>query len=463
MKYFALAFGWMVTVFPYASIYGQTWIKTYGGGNWDFGHSVCQTSDGGYIIAGRTMSFGAGGEDLYLIRTDSAGDTIWTKTYGGSGSDGATSIALTSDGGYIIAGRTQSFGAGYLDVWLLKTDSSGDTLWTKTYGGLYEDWGNCVEPTLDGGYIIAGYKIYATGVGDMWLIKTDGAGNLVWDRTYGGSNHDEASSVKQTADGGYIAVGTYDYNIADAQVYLIKTNSLGDTIWTKKYGGSETDYGMDVIENANGEYVVVGKSTRGALAGEAYVFAVDASGELLWEKTYGGSMDDWAHSIMQTTDGGYILGGSDVQPPSGYNALWLLKIDAMGDTIWTKRFTENSYAYTVRQTQDNGFIAAGSIYSSGTGYDVYVVKTDPNGNVGIKENRCVSGNMENGRLRIIPNPFRSYAAIAGRERTRVLVYDIQGRCVGTYSGNRIGEALCPGVYFAKLENTDATARVVKIR
>jgi hypothetical protein len=461
-------FACIISALPCAAVHGQTWVKTYGGGAWDFGHAVCQVPDGGYIIAGRTMSYGAGGEDLYLIRTNPSGDTVWTKTYGGSGSDGATSICLTSDGGFIITGRTQSFGAGYLDVWLLKTDSLGDTLWTKTFGGLYEDWGYCVEPTLDSGYIIAGYKIYATGIGDAWLIKTDGAGNLVWNKFFGGSNHDEARAVKQTSDSGYIMVGTYDYNVANAQVYLVKTNGSGDTAWTRKYGGSETDYGTDVIENSSGEYMIVGKSTRGSLAGEAYLFAVDTAGAFLWERTYGGQMDDYAHSIVQTLDGGYFLGGSDVEPPTGYNRCWLLKTDASGDTVWTRHFPDStgsaSYSFCVRQTQDSGFISAGSIYLSGTGYDVYVVKTDQNGNVGIKDERCAAGQTKNRQLSIVPNPFRFFASIRGCERSAVLVYDIQGRCAGKYRGNRVGEDLGPGVYFVKVENSDAeTLRVVKIK
>lgn len=458
----------IISAMPYIAAHGQTWIKIYGGSEWDFGHSVCQLPDGGYIIAGRTTSYGAGGEDLYLIRTDPAGDTSWTKTYGGSGSDGATSIALTSDGGFMITGRTQSFGAGYLDVWLLKTDSNGDTLWTKTFGGTYEDWGNCVRQCVDGGFIIAGYKIYATGIGDAWLIKTDSAGNLVWNKFFGGPNHDEAASVKQTSDGGYIMVGTYDYNVPNGQVYLVKTNANGDTIWTKKYGASEMDYGMDVIENTDGEYVIVGKSTRGALAGEVYLLAVDANGAYLWEKTYGGPMDDWAHSIEQTLDGGYILGGSDVEPPSGYNWCWLLRTDAAGDTIWTRHYPDSlgsySYSYTVHQTEDSGFISAGSIYSSETGYDVYVVKVDENGMVGLKETRVADGKTVRCQLKVTPNPFRSIAAIPGYERSNVLVYDIQGRCAGKYRGDQIGGNLYPGVYFVKLENSEGRAlKVVKIK
>ena len=180
----------------------QSWIQTYGGGDWDFGHSVLQTADGGYMIAGRTMSFGAGGEDLYLVKTNASGDTLWTKTYGGSNSDGACCIQKTTDGGYIIAGRTISFGAGYVDVWLVKTDSLGDTLWTKTFGTVNEDWGYYVQQTTDNGYIVVGYQMFSPGEGDVYLIKTDELGNEQWHQNFGGANYDEEVTILRDYIGG---------------------------------------------------------------------------------------------------------------------------------------------------------------------------------------------------------------------------------------------------------------------
>ncbi len=166
------------------------WTKAFGGTNEDYGRSVQETSDGGYIIAGYTKSFGAGSYDVYLIKTDANGDTTWTKTYGGSNIDQGYSVEQTSDGGYIIAGNSKSFGAGLDDVYLIKTDANGDTTWTKTYGGSNIDQGYSVEQTSDGGYIIAGYtKSFGAGSYDVYLIKTDANGDTTWTKTYGGSKN----------------------------------------------------------------------------------------------------------------------------------------------------------------------------------------------------------------------------------------------------------------------------------
>jgi len=210
--------------------FGDTrWTRTYGGPSWDGGYSVVLTSDGGYIIAGETWSFGAGVIDIYLIKTDSLGDTIWTKTYGGTGWDCGRSVTQTSDGGYIIAGYTESYGVGG-DFYLIKTDENGDTIWTRTYGGTGWDCGRSVAQTSDGGYIIAGYtRSYGAGADDVYLIKTDSLGDTLWTRTYGGTDYEYGYLLAQTSDGGYIVVGnTYSYGAGMTDVYLIKTDSLGN-------------------------------------------------------------------------------------------------------------------------------------------------------------------------------------------------------------------------------------------
>ena len=209
-----------------------SWTRKFGGG---MGRSVQQTSDGGYIITGSTKFLSAGDNDLWLIKTDSLGNILWTKTYGGSESDVGYSIQQTTDGGYIITGITQSFGAGENDIWLIKTNNSGDTLWTKTIGGSNNDVGNSVQQTNDGGYIIAGSMYSSVNNGyDVWLIKTDSLGDTLWTKTYGGGEFDFGYSTQQTEDGGYIITGnTYSYGFGDLNVWLIKTNDSGDTLWTK--------------------------------------------------------------------------------------------------------------------------------------------------------------------------------------------------------------------------------------
>jgi len=200
------------------------WTRTYGGSSDEKGYSAQLTSDGGYIIAGYTGSFGAGRSDVYLLKTDSSGDTLWTRTCGGSDSDCGYSVQQTSDGGYIIAGETESFGAGDDDVYLVKTDSDGDTLWTRSYGGSGYDRGRSVQQTSDGGYIIAGYtNSFGAGNTDVWLLRTDSSGDTLWTRTYGEMPYDYGHSVELTSDGGYIIAGdTRSFGAGDYDVWLIK-------------------------------------------------------------------------------------------------------------------------------------------------------------------------------------------------------------------------------------------------
>ena len=219
------------------------WSKTYGGTNYDEGRSVVQTGDGGYAIAGDTDSFGAGGGDVYLVKTDSAGTMLWNKTYGGTSSDTAYSVVQTSDGGYAIAGYTQSFGAGSSDVYLVKTDSAGSMLWNKTYGGTSNDIGYSLVQTGDGGYAIAGQTYSGAGNDDVYLVKTDSAGTMLWNKTYGGTSPNYGYSVVQTGDGGYAIAGlTYSFGVGNWEVYLVKTDVGLGLAWTDSTANTITLY-----------------------------------------------------------------------------------------------------------------------------------------------------------------------------------------------------------------------------
>ncbi len=238
------------------------WVRVYGGSEDDYGYDVHQTADLGYIVVGQTFSFGIGGGDGYLIRTDANGDTLWTKTFGGAFADAAQSVDVTSDQGYIITGSTNSFGAGNSDVFLIRTDINGDTLWTKTFGGTYDDVGNSVLETADLGFFIAGYTYSVTGGedSDIYLLSTDSNGDINWEQTYGDSgSYQYGYSADETNDEGFVIGGNANATGGeDGDLYLLRTDSLGDSLWTRGGASVNTDVIYSAIQTTDGGYVVCG-------------------------------------------------------------------------------------------------------------------------------------------------------------------------------------------------------------
>ncbi|MBM3322537.1 hypothetical protein FJY69_03565, partial [candidate division WOR-3 bacterium] len=229
----------LLALLPAAAPAQVTFQRTYGGFADDDALSVRQLGDGGYILAGWTDSFGARIRDAWLIKTDSLGDTVWTRTFGGPDYDGARSVWQTRDGGYAITGFINGGG----NAWFIKTDSLGDTAWTRSFGAAGRDDGRSVQQTNDGGYVIAGYTAsHGAGDYDAWLIKTDSRGDTTWTRTFGGEWNDGATSAQQTADGGYVIVGVTDsYGAGSCDAWLIKTDSSGSVVWARTYGDTDGD------------------------------------------------------------------------------------------------------------------------------------------------------------------------------------------------------------------------------
>lgn len=322
-----------------------TFQKTFG--FYGLGASVQQTADGGYIITGLTNL----GANVFLIKTNSNGDTLWTKTFGGTAGDGGSSVQQTADGGYIITGWTNNFGAGGFDVYLIKTDLNGDTLWTKAYGGTGGDEGTYVQKTSDGGYVITGSTTsFSAGGYDVYLIKTDSIGDTLWTRSFGGTSDDLGTSVHQVADGGYMIVGnTKSFGAGYKDVYVIKTNSNGDTLWTKTYGGSSQDYtgyfGPAGQPTTDGGFIITGTTiSYGAGGGDIFLIKINSLGDVLWSKTYGGTFGEEGKSVQQTLDGGFIIVGKTLsfRPETADRDIYLVKTDAMGDTMWTRVFGDTS-------------------------------------------------------------------------------------------------------------------------
>jgi hypothetical protein len=310
----------------------KLWDKTFGGKTDDLGNSVQQTTDGSYIICGITGPYyGVGNADVLLIKADADGNKLWDKTFGGSGSDGGNSVQQTIDGGYIVCGTTKSYGDGGKDIWLIKTDAEGNELWDKTFGGKTDDLGNSVQQTADGGYIVCGvagsHQWYETGV---WLIKTDAAGNKLWDKTFGGGGLDGGNSVQQTTDGGYVVCGyTGSYGVDNEDIWLIKTDSGGDKLWDKAFGFRKYDYGYSVRQTQDGGYIICGyiisRWQEEFSISKLLLIKADAKGNKLWDKTFGGTLG-YTHgfSVQQTTDGGYIVCG--FESTFGPSEVLLLKI-----------------------------------------------------------------------------------------------------------------------------------------
>ncbi|MCH7965298.1 MAG: T9SS type A sorting domain-containing protein [Bacteroidetes bacterium] len=314
---------------------GETlWTKTYGGSNTDYAWTIQQTKDDGFIIGAHSGSFGAGSHDVYLIKTDLIGNVIWSRVYGGSNADGAYSLQQTTDGGFIIGAHVNSFGAGLHDVYLIKIDNSGDTLWTKTFGGSGEDRFRELHQTADGGFILVSETLsFGAGNSDVYLVKTDSIGNLIWTKTYGGNSSDYGYSVRQTTDGGYIIAGyTQSFGAGGTDVYIIKTDNSGNLVWTKSYGGSSADYGYSVRQTTDGGYIIVGYTESFGEAGDVYLIRIDSNGDLIWSKVFGGLQTDYGWSVRQTIDGGFIIAGYTRSFGSGNEDVYLIKTDQLGNS-----------------------------------------------------------------------------------------------------------------------------------
>jgi predicted secreted protein len=381
-----LTFSIFLASMPMASAAGM-WSKTYGGAGNDTGDGdIIQTSDGGYVISGSTASFGAGGADYWLIKTDADGNMQWNKTYGGSLAESDAAMCQTSDGGYALVGDTRSFGAGGQDLWLVKTDAAGNMEWNRTYGGTGNDLGINVVQTSDGGYAVAGYtSSFGAGGSDFWLIKTDAAGNMQWNRTYGGSGTDFCFNVVQTSDGGYVVAGpTTSFGAGGMDVWLVKTDAAGNMQWNQTHGGTGMDYMDQMIPTVGGGYAIAGFTTSfGAGGQDVWLVKTDAVGNMEWNRTYGGTRNDNGFHLTQTVEGGYAIIGSTNSFGAGGNDFWLIKTDVAGNMEWNQTYggSGTDDGRSLIQTID-GYALAGNTNSFGAGgTDFYVVKTDALGAV----------------------------------------------------------------------------------
>lgn len=372
--------------------------KIFGGVNIDSSSCVQQTTDGGYIIVGTTSSFGSGLKDIYLIKTNVDADTLWTKTYGelGNWNEVGLFVQQTTDTGYIITGYTDISNPSH-NTCLIKTDANGNLVWAKKFGSLLGGYseGKCVKQTSDSGYIITGYikdTSVSNGTG-IFLLKTDSNGTIQWKKVlFDSSGNEDGLSLAITADGSYIITGyTYSYGAGGADVCLIKTDNNGTVLWAKTYGGVNDDIGNSVQQTTDGGYIITGKTESfGSSGSDVYLIKTDSSGVSLWTKTYGGTSADFGYSVKQTIDGGYIVIGSTYSFGAGNYDVYLIKTNSTGVIVWTKSFGTVSYehGYFVQQTIDSGYIIVGIMNPINP--DVYLIKTDANGNSGCNQGSPMS-------------------------------------------------------------------------
>ncbi len=380
------------------SLPGKEWNRTLGGTYGEGIWSAQETDDGGYILTGYTASRGEG-SDLWLVRLDAEGESIWNRIFGGSGEDAGYSVQQTKDGGFVVAGSTASYGVGGERLWLLKTDSNGSKLWDKTFGGFVSsagDGGWSVNETDDGGYIVTGYtKSSGAGEKDLWLIKTDSRGNRQWDKTFGGPKDDVGMSVIQMDDGGYAAVGrTASYGSGKDDIWLLKVDFEGKEQWNATFGGAEDDVAFQILKLSDG-YALAGRTESRPDGKKAILIKTDFHGRKVWERVFGEGTS--GISLQKTSDGGFIMAGSIDSPQTGKDAI-LIKTDSSGKEQWSRALggQNDDIGSCAFETKDGDFILAGITSSFGAGAeDAWLVKLQPGADASVDEKtgeRIAAGN-----------------------------------------------------------------------
>jgi hypothetical protein len=441
------------------------WQRCLGGSQNDYGECIQQTADGGYIAAGYAASWdgdvrgGHAGYDYLIVKFDASHNVEWQKSLGGSEDDMAYSIQQTKDGGYVVAGCTNSAGHtdsdgdvsgkhGYNDYWVVRLDSKGNVKWQKCLGGGKDEKAYSIRETSDGGYIVAGTTNSNNGDvsgihggSDCWIVKLNDGGKLIWQKCLGGSDDDVARCVQQTKDGGYIVAGTTNSNNGDvsgnhggSDCWMVKLDSNGNIKWQKCYGGSDDDAAYSIQQIKNGQYIFAGCTNS---AGHTYsdgdvidnhgyndywVVSLNDGGKIIWEDCLGGGKDEKAYSIQQTKDDGYIVAGTamsngdDVSGNHGGSDCWIVKLNWRGDITWQKCLggSNEDGAYSVQQTKDGGYIIAGYTHSIDgdirgrhTGFDCWIVKlSEINGAITASDAVCAESG---GNVASTAEPGASYS------------------------------------------------------
>lgn len=401
------------------------WKEALGGSEEEWGYSLDSTPDGGVIAAGVTYSTDANitnphrNGDLWVFRLDANGKPLWNRAFGGNESDYALSVRTIADGGFVVIGTTGSNDGdiqgyhGNGDLFILRLSSSGASVWQKVYGGNRTDEGGDIVQTSDGGFMVTGYTMSDDGDalghrggGDLWVIRLDSSGSILWQKVFGGTGRDSGSSIIKTKDGGYIICGnTYSINgditlnHGSSDVWVVKIDESGNLLWQKTYGGSQLDWGHSVCELPDGSLLVAGvtasldgdvSKSRGG--GDIWILKLTPDGRMIWEKTYGGSFSDNIWNIRSSPNGTAYLTGEtfsvdgDITSNKGDADLYISEIDGNGTVLWQQTLGGRNYesGSWIGIAPDGNILITGTTQSSDgdvTGYrgggDLWIMKIKP--------------------------------------------------------------------------------------
>jgi len=362
--------------------------RTIGSSGWDRIVSLQETPDGGLLLAGYTCPPTTDRGDIWCVKLDRSGSITWQKAYGGSDDDYCIDGGATPDGGYLLAGRTSSFGSGASDVWVLKLDAAGHLLWQSAFGGSDLDIANGMDLTDDGGCIIVG-RSRSAGTGDLdtWAWRLDSGGNRLWQATYPGNQNVELMSVTATPDGGCIAAGRGDpCGGGKVQPYCVRFDGSGTVLWQRAYDGFGTFALADIDLTVDGGCLLAGYATDTGGAGgcEAWCSKLDAAGNIVWQKTYGGTGEDRLTTVHASADGGCIVAGVTESFGAGLMDGWSMKLDASGEVVWQKTYGGggNDGLGDVYPADDGGCVLAGGTQSFGMGaMDGWYLIVDATGDI----------------------------------------------------------------------------------
>ena len=438
--------------------YSIAWSKIIGGAGDDVAKACIETTLGDFVIVGYTKSTRNEQSDLWVVKLSKTGNLIWEKRFGGAGYDFAYDVDETVNKELIIVGSTQSKGAGGHDFWVLKLDVNGNLLWDKTFGGTDHDFANAVEVTSDGGIAVAGYtKSKGLGFSDFWILKLDKFGTLTWDKTFGGANFDEATDILETFDKQFLVAGyTSSKGNGEHDFWILKISANGQLVWEETYGGSNHDLAYDIHPSLNGGYYVTGKtSSQGHGNSDIWVCELDVYGKKIWGQVYGRSGSDAAFAITQTFSGELLLGGYSMTTNDGYD-IQILNIGERGEIIWNQNFGGIAWdeAYDLIATSDYGALAVGYTKENTSGKcDMWIAKLKPDFEV-FPDFQLISDVDKNIPYTIAP-ASNTYAVIIGienykniseaiyAERDAQLFYQITHRTLGVPGNN---------IYYVSNEN-----------